>query len=207
MLELRQHVRLQLKIAEWEVTEMADHLQSQGSLFEPNPGRANLLKQAEVAIILAEELDGRSDPSAETAFKSAEQLASSAADLELQLRIQRGFGRHYSRRRIFGLAREHYRKAESTAWTLGREGAIAQMQVLIAEMDAELSGNPAIFKNFRKAAEGGNYSWEDRRDVWYGFIDGSTFQSALIAARKLGSTDYFRDQLNDAKRRRGETGK
>lgn len=181
---------------------MAEHHAMQGSLnFQASI--QNLTSQAERALKAAQQLATASDPSAEAAFEDAERLADRAADPELQVQAYERFGMFLKQQRKFGRARQRFVKAERTAQFLDLDETTARLQVHIAETDIELVADTrgkVFFANFRKGAQGGSYSWQDRRDVWFSFIDDLNAAGGRLAARKFGSEDDFRGRLDAARR-------
>lgn len=165
----------------------------------------HLLQLAKDAVALAEDLEARADPSAEGALKEAARLTDLAADEDLQLSLNRAFGRHYARRKMFHPAREHFGKAERTAQVLGLHESVAQLQLLIAGVDIANSRDNlkiGFFQNLRQASgKDGSYSWQIRRDVWFQFVDDCNARDGRVAARKFGSIEDFRARLEqDAER-------
>jgi hypothetical protein len=179
---------------------MANDGPAQGTLsFQAHTEGLEL--EAKRALAAAETLALRDDPNAGTAFDDAESLADRAAAPELQMRAHRGHAEFLAKSGAFRQAREHFLTAEQTALFLDMDESVAHLQVRIAEMEINLvgdKGRKTFFENFRKAARGA-YTWQDRRDVWFRFVDDLNTSGGRLAARKFGSEGDFRSRLDAAR--------
>jgi len=175
----------------------------QGALdFEGISAEAALMveRALKAAWALGQGADPHSKAAAATAFTEVERLALACAEPKLHMRVFETSGDFHFNQGACGIAEKMYDKALESARLLEvtSDEGIADVERLHFKITKIRNAQDPYFKNLERVAQR-SHSYEQRNIAWANYQKDRGNSAELLAARGLGSEEYFRTCLGAAK--------
>jgi hypothetical protein len=170
--------------------------------FEGNlaDGKLRVERAIEAALSLSRKIDPDSEAAAAAAFEELEQMAVRSADPKTQMRVFGASGDFHNGRGDCRIAEAKYETAMGSAKLLEvtSDDGVDSVQLLRFKLNKVRNTHDQAFGNLEKSAQLSD-SYEQRNRAWASYQRDQANSVGRLAARGLGSKEYFRGLLDDAK--------
>jgi hypothetical protein len=160
---------------------------------------------AEYQLTFAEALAAKNDPASVTEFQDALLQISDLSEPSplLEMRAHEHFARDLRRKGRLSQAHQHCESAKKLAVVSRLLDDSARIQLLHILITLEMDRDPQIdiFQNLKRVAKDDSFTPQEQLAAWFLFQGDKSEakKDSLLAARKRGSEEYFRDVLKSVR--------